>query len=286
MKKIFITCLSALMLVATSCGNKEKEQQQQAIADATRAELETAVNDRDQLLELVNEISSGMQEIKNLENILNIPGGNETPDQKEQIMADIAAIQQALKERRERLAELESKFKQSNLNNKQLRSTIQNLTAQIDAQAAEISSLQNKLSSAHEQISKLDAKVDSLNTTVGDVTAQRDSIGTQNEKLTNELNTCYYAIGSKDELKANNILESGFLRKTKILEGDFDKNFFTKADKRTLTTINLNSKKAQVMTKQPAESYTITDIAGHKVLNITDPALFWSLSNYLVVKID
>ncbi len=286
MKKIFITCLSALMLVATSCGNKEKEQQQQAIADATRAELETAVNDRDQLLELVNEISSGMQEIKNLENILNIPGGNETPDQKEQIMADIAAIQQALKERRERLAELESKFKQSNINNKQLRSTIQNLTAQIDAQAAEISSLQNKLSSAHEQISKLDAKVDSLNTTVGDVTAQRDSIGTQNEKLTNELNTCYYAIGSKDELKANNILESGFLRKTKILEGDFDKNFFTKADKRTLTTINLNSKKAQVMTKQPAESYTITDVDGHKVLNITDPALFWSLSNYLVVKID
>lgn len=286
MKKIFITCLSALMLVATSCGNKEKEQQQQAIADATRAELETAVNDRDQLLELVNEISSGMQEIKNLENILNIPGGNETPDQKEQIMADIAAIQQALKERRERLAELESKFKQSNINNKQLRSTIQNLTAQIDAQAAEISSLQNKLSSAHEQISKLDAKVDSLNITVGDVTAQRDSIGTQNEKLTNELNTCYYAIGSKDELKANNILESGFLRKTKILEGDFDKNFFTKADKRTLTTINLNSKKAQVMTKQPAESYTITDVDGHKVLNITDPALFWSLSNYLVVKID
>lgn len=286
MKKIFITCLSALMLVATSCGNKEKEQQQQAIADATRAELETAVNDRDQLLELVNEISSGMQEIKNLENILNIPGGNETPDQKEQIMADIAAIQQALKERRERLAELDSKFKQSNINNKQLRNTIQNLTAQIDAQAAEISSLQSKLSSAHEQISRLDAKVDSLNTTVGDVTAQRDSIGTQNEKLTNELNTCYYAIGSKDELKANNILESGFLRKTKILEGDFDKNFFTKADKRTLTTINLNSKKAQVMTKQPAESYTITDVDGHKVLNITDPALFWSLSNYLVVKID
>lgn len=286
MKKIFITCLSALMLVATSCGNKEKEQQQQAIADATRAELETAVNDRDQLLELVNEISSGMQEIKNLENILNIPGENETPDQKEQIMADIAAIQQALKERRERLAELESKFKQSNINNKQLRNTIQNLTAQIDAQAAEISTLQNKLSSAHEQISRLDAKVDSLNTTVGDVKAQRDSIGTQNEKLTNELNTCYYAIGSKDELKANNILESGFLRKTKILEGDFDKNFFTKADKRTLTTINLNSKKAQVMTKQPGESYTITDVDGHKVLNITDPALFWSLSNYLVVKID
>lgn len=286
MKKIFITCLSALMLVATSCGNKEKEQQQQAIADATRAELETAVNDRDQLLELVNEISSGMQEIKNLENILNIPGENETPDQKEQIMADIAAIQQALKERRERLTELESKFKQSNINNKQLRNTIQNLTAQIDAQAAEISTLQNKLSSAHEQISRLDAKVDSLNTTVGDVKAQRDSIGTQNEKLTNELNTCYYAIGSKDELKANNILESGFLRKTKILEGDFDKNFFTKADKRTLTTINLNSKKAQVMTKQPGESYTITDVDGHKVLNITDPALFWSLSNYLVVKID
>ena len=80
--------------------------------------------------------------------------------------------------------------------------------------------------------------------------------------------------------------ETGFLRKTKLMEGEFDHNFFTKADKRTLTTIDLNSNKAEVLTSQPMDSYTILDMNGHKVLQITNPARFWSFSNYLVVKID
>lgn len=70
------------------------------------------------------------------------------------------------------------------------------------------------------------------------------------------------------------------------MKGEFDQSFFTAADKRTLTTIDLNSKKAEVMTNQPADSYTIEERGGRKVLRITDPAKFWSLTNYLVVKID
>ena len=116
--------------------------------------------------------------------------------------------------------------------------------------------------------------------------AERDSTDNANTELTNELNTCYYAIGNKNELKDNKIIETGFLRKTKIMEGDFDRNFFTRADKRTLTQIDLNSTKAEVLTNQPAGSYSIDDLNGHKVLRITNPALFWSLSNYLVIKID
>ncbi len=70
------------------------------------------------------------------------------------------------------------------------------------------------------------------------------------------------------------------------MESDFDQNFFTKADKRTLTQIDLNSTKAEILTNQPAGSYSIDNANGHKVLRITNPALFWSLSNYLVIKID
>ena len=70
------------------------------------------------------------------------------------------------------------------------------------------------------------------------------------------------------------------------MQGDFDQSFFTAADKRTLTSIDLNAKKAKVLTNQPTDSYVIEDVNGHKVLRITNPAAFWSLSNYLVVKID
>lgn len=288
MKKILTLCLVAGMLLS-SCANKEKEEQlrqAQAMAEASREELASAVSDRDELLNLVNEISSSMEQIKQLENILTVQGGSETPGQKEQIRADIAAIQETLVQRRHQLEDLEKKLRNSNLSNSNLQKTVASLRQQLDSQSEEITSLRANLDQAKTTIETLDTKVDSLNTTVTEVTAQRDSTENRNVELANELNTCYYAIGNKSELKENKIIETGFLRKTKLMEGDFDRAFFTKADKRTLTAIDLNSNKAEVLTNQPEESYKIVDANGHKVLQITNPALFWSLSNYLVVKID
>ncbi len=288
MKKIITLALAAVLIASSSCSNKAKEEleQQQALNEATNEELRSAVADRDNLLGLVNEISSGLEQIKQLENILTVNGASETPGQREQIQADIAAIQKSLQERRERLAELEKKLSSSSLTNKNLRNTIVSLQQQIESQTSEIENLKSNLGEAKANIENLTTQVDSLHTTVTDITAQRDSTSTANEELTSELNTCYYAIGNKSELKENRIIETGFLRKTKIMEGEFDQNFFTRADKRTLTQIDLNSSKAEVLTNQPAGSYTIEDVNGHKVLRITNPARFWSLTNYLVIKID
>jgi len=289
MKKTLLAGLGALLaLSACNQKNETEEAHKQAIADASKVELQNAVADRDQLFLLVNEISQGMDQIKDLENILtvNANAGGETPSQREQIQADIASIQKALQERREKLAELEKKLNNSTLTNNNLRSTIATLRNQIDTQSNEIESLKTNLTAAKARIGELNTAVDSLNTTVTTVTAQKDEAEQQSVDLANELNTCFYAVGSKKELKDNEIIETGFLRKTKIMEGDFDRNFFTTADKRTLTTIPLHSDKAKVLTNQPESSYVIEDVDGQKVLRITNPASFLSLSNYLVVQIN
>lgn len=289
MKKTLLAGLSAL-LVLGACTQKDESEEahKQAIADASKVELQNAVADRDQLFLLVNEISQGMDQIKALENILTVNAGvnGETPSQREQIQSDIAAIQKALQERREKLAELEKKLNNSTLTNNNLRNTIATLRNQIDSQAGEIETLKGSLNEATARIGQLNTAVDSLNTTVTEVTEQKEVAEQQSVDLANELNTCYYAIGSKKELKENGIIETGFLRKTKIMEGDFDRNFFTTADKRTLTTIPLHSDKAKVLTNQPEASYVIEADGAQKVLRITNPASFWSLSNYLVIQID
>ncbi|MDE6136472.1 MAG: hypothetical protein K2F97_03250 [Muribaculaceae bacterium] len=289
MKKILLAGLGT-MLVLGACTQKNEsdEAHKQAIADASKVELQNAVADRDQLFLLVNEISQGMDQIKSLENILTVNSAvnGETPSQREQIQADIAAIQKALQERREKLAELEKKLNNSSLTNNNLRSTITTLRNQIDSQASEIETLKGSLTAANNRIGELNTAVDSLNTTVTTVTEQKDKAEQESVDLANELNTCYYAVGSKKELKENDIIETGFLRKTKIMEGDFDRNFFTTADKRTLTTIPMHSNKAKVLTNQPESSYVIEDQGGQKVIRITNPDSFWSLSNYLVVQID
>lgn len=288
MKKIVMLFFVGALLFP-GCKNKEQQQQleqAQAIAEATREELAGAVADRDSLLGLVNEISSSMEQIKQLEHILSVQGLSETPDERDRIRTDIAALQNTLQQRREQLESLEKRLASSNLNNAKLQKTIASLRAQIDSQTAEIEQLRGNLEEAKVRIGDLDAAVDSLNTAVSNVTAQRDSTVNAATQLANELNVCYYAIGTKSELKANKVIETGFLRKTKLMEGDFDRTFFTKADKRTLSVIDLNSDKAEVLTNQPESSYSIVEQNGHKVLQITNPEAFWSLSNYLVVKVD
>ncbi len=237
---------------------------------------------------LVNDISDGMAQIKDLEKIISTPGGlgAESSSRKEQIRNDMIAIQQALQERRERLAELEEKLTKTGGENS-------NLKAQIADQTTEIATLTNQLASANIKIeelsstvSTLNTQVDSLSTDVANERELKDAAQAEADKAIAELNTCYYAIGNNKELKERDILSSGFLRKTKVMKGDFDMSYFQTADKRTLTEIPTHSKKAEVMTSQPKDSYQIVDINGQKVIKITDPAKFWQMSNFLVVKVD
>ena len=129
--------------------------------------------------------------------------------------------------------------------------------------------------------------MDSLSRVSASERSQKQLAQEEAVRLANELNTCFYVVGSKKELKDNKIIESGFLRKTKIMESDYEKSYFTKADKRSLSVVPLHSKKAKVLSKHPAESYTIeTDAHGMKTLKIVNGTRFWEMSNFLIVQID
>ena len=65
-----------------------------------------------------------MDQIKQLENILTVSGGTETPARREdEVRADIAAIQETLVQRRHQLEDLEKKLSKSNFNNNKLQQT-------------------------------------------------------------------------------------------------------------------------------------------------------------------
>lgn len=286
MKKI-VSIIAAGLVFLTACdgGKLKQAESENAVLDDS---LRVALANQDSLLVLLNDITDGMNQIKDLEKIL----GNtnnltaESQSRKDQIRNDMMAIQQALKERRERLAELESKLQNSQSYSATLKKTVDNLKAEIASQEATISTLRNDLASAKIQIADLGTKVDSLSTTVANVTEEKTRAQEESQALTNELNTCYYAIGTKKELKEAKIIETGFLRKTKLLQADFQQSYFTKADKRTLTTIPTHSKKAKIVTNMPTDSYTSEKVNDQVVITVTNPEKFWSLSNYLVIQVD
>ncbi len=290
MKKTLIYLTIAACLAG--CGNsKEKEEAEnaKALAAATHEELVQAIQERDQLLDMMNDIINTTNDIKNAEGIvaINTSGGEGNLSQA-QVKNDLDAIRATLNERSKKLQELEASVKNSKSNNSKLLATIESLKTQIANQTAEIDNLQSQLTAANQQIADLGAQVDTLLTNVQTVTDERNEAQAEAVRQEDLANACYFAIGSKKELKEHNIIEGGgFLRKSKILPSDFDKSFFTQADKRTLVSIPLHSTKAKLITTaQPKDSYVIEDEGGQKVLKITNPAQFWATSNYVVVQID
>lgn len=283
---------AASIVLLAACGDEKKvASTDDTSVDQlvqTRDSLQQVIANQDSLLSLINELGDGMEQIKMLENILSSENlQSETPDRRDKIRNDMADIQRTLNERRQRLAELEARLNKSNANNAHLRQAITSLKSQIAAQVTTIESLRKDLASANIYIDQLTQNVDSLNTTVANTIEEKNVVEQKNEDLTNQLNTCYYVIGSKSELKAHDIIETGFLKKTKIMPEDFQRNYFTTADQRSLTSLPLHSKKAKVLTSQPSDSYQIVnDANGMKVLNITNPEKFWSTYKYLVIQVD
>lgn len=290
-KNAGLMALAALAMLA-SCQNKEGNG---AGAPTTSDSLHVALANQDSLLVILNDITEGMNSIKQMENILSSGSiGAETPDQRRQIREDMQQIQSALEQRRQRLEQLEQQLAASNQNNSTLQRAINNLKTQIAEQERTIEGLRGQLAEANiqieglnESVTKLGAEKDSLSTVAEAEATARQDAERRAVELNNQMNTCYYAIGTGKELKEHNLMESGFLRKTKILPENFDQSYFTTADKRQLRTINLGSKKAKVMTNQPADSYELVEGAnGVKILKITNPARFWNQSNFLIVKTD
>lgn len=287
MKKLTLFFIASAAML-TAC-NSKNEQTVEAQGPTTADSLQVALANQDSLLVLMNDVAEGMAQIKQMENILSTTTdlSAESTDRRQQIKNDMLLIQQTLQERRNRLDQLEKKLQGSNANNQTLQKSIQTLKQQIADQESTIETLRSDLEKANIHIAALTANVDSLNTEVASVSAAKAKVEQTATNLTNELNTCYYAIGSKSELKEHKLIATGFLRKTKILPDDFEQSYFVTADKRTLTSIPTHAKKAKVLTNQPTDSYTIVDSEnGTKVIKIQNLARFWSVSNFLVVEVN
>lgn len=282
--------LAAMSIASTSCRNKEKERQQEIVIATTQDELARTLADQDSLLALMNDIQDNLTQLRSLQHIASqpLPPGTEVTDRRMMLRRQINDIQAELEARRQRLAALEERLASSSRDNATLRRSIETLHAQIDQQQSTINALEQSLRDANTRITALQGDIDSLQSTVAVITAQNEETQRDNDELAQRLNDCYFTMGTKDELRAHNIITGGgFLRRTQVLQGDFDTQWFTTADRRTLTSINTASRRAKVLTPQPADTYMIQTAAdGTKTVTITNPQRFWETSPYLVIQTD
>ena len=137
-----ILAFAAVALTAVSC--VEKSGKYQTLL-AQRDSLLTVEQKYDQTLEILNEIETGFQSIREVEDrvmtqISDIE--NKPLDKKQQMVSQINQIKGILLQNKERIAELEAQFAQSGRKNASLAGTIKRLQEEMTRKVAQIESLQ------------------------------------------------------------------------------------------------------------------------------------------------
>lgn len=285
MKKTFLFLGVAALLVASCTGNKQEKEEVDSLAIVTK-DYKEATSFNDSLLLLMGDIYTGLDSINAQEGLLYNMGNGENVDRRAEIRQNLATIRARLNANKALLDEMQKKVNASDSKNAVLLKTIDQLKERINEQENKITQLNADLETANAKISDLTEQVATGEQNLQAETEAKEAALAEVKAAEDAANTVYYAVGTGSELKENGLLEKKFLGRTKVLEGDFNSKYFTKADRRTLTEINTHATNASVKTSQPKDSYEmVTAPNGVKILKITDPARFWQVSPYLVIQI-
>ena len=280
MKKIVLVALGLLAL--TACKQKS-ENAQDLVLIQQRDSLNRIIAQKDgeinDMMSTMNDVVDGFRAINEAEERVTLARMEEGASSSERIRENMRFIQQTMQQNRELINKLRNQLRQSSVNADQLRRTIENLTRQMEEKDAQVKELQAELQAKDIQIDELHQEVTNLN---NNVTALKEETTQKTQTITSQdkqLNTAWFVFGTKKELREQRIYDDG-----KVLEANFNREYFTKIDIRVDKEIRLYSRSAKLLTSHPASAYTLTQDANKQyILRITNPQLFWSASKYLVV---
>jgi len=278
MKKFILIAL--LVPILFGCDNKKKEYE---TLSARYDSLLVIGFTKDTALigymEAFNTIQSNLDSIMVAEMIISQSTSTEgevQPDVRAKINRDINMILEKLQQNKNTIATLRSKMKSSNNQVTVLDEMIERMNRQQEQKDVEIAELSERLKRMNIQIDTLMAQGEAKSQTISEQTTA--------------LNTAYYVMGTKKELREQNIItiEGGFagIGRNKKIKDDFDSKYFTRIDITRFNSIPIMHKKVDIITTHPSQSYKIYGEKSVDSLVIINPKEFWSASKYLVIVID
>ena len=280
MKKLMILALGAAALVACKQqGSKTEDLMMAQQADSLTRIIQQKDNEINDMMATFNEIEEGFRLINAAQDRVTVAQDGEGANRTQRIRDNIAQIQQTMQHNRELINKLKNQLRQSSVKGDELRKTIESLVQQMEEKDKEIAQLRRDLESKDIRLAELGTEVAELTVETSqqkaELTQKQETISTQDKQL----NTAWFVFGTKKELQDQHIIENG-----KVLQSNFNREYFTKIDIRVDKEIKLYSRSAKLLTAHPSSSYVLERDANKQyVLRITNPQLFWSTSKYLVI---
>lgn len=289
MKPIFYI-FSIMIVLFTSCGKQSADYK------ALQAQNDSLMNAKIKLQQEVdgyfsamNQIEQNIEKIKTTENTISIqPVGKELSDDvRTKINEDMNYLNDMLQANKNELARLKSKIRKSAFRSSQLENTISRLTKSLDEETVKVAQLQEELAQKDSLIVKLDTKVNEMGKNIEVLSTDNKTKETKIKEQDEAIHAAWYVFGTLSELKQQRIVTSdGLFSQQRVLQRDFNKNYFVRIDARNTKSIPLYSSHAKILTNHPKSSYTLEKENGNFVLLIVDTDEFWSVSKYLVIEVE
>ena len=281
MKKLFIFAMCAMAMASCNEGAKKAEAQAQAERDSLNQVIAQKDDEINDMMTTLIDIEEGFREITEAQSRVTLAKNGEGTNTKQRITENFQFIQSMMQQNKDLIAKLQQQVRESSIKSDKLKKIIANLTETMEKKDQQITEMKEQLELKNIHIGELKY---AINTMREDAQALQDENEAQSKTINaqdKQLNTAWYACGTEKELKGQQILVKG-----KVLQGNFNKDYFTKIDIRVDNTIKLYSKSAKLLTTHPSSSYTLQPDANKQlILRITDPQTFWSTSKYLVVQV-
>lgn len=290
MRQWIILGIGASMFFMGSCvESSQKYKTLQARLDSLNTVHVAQTAEMEGLFAEINDISAGMQSLREAENLLTLEAGkesrsgNRSRQQLARLKNDVQAITEAIEGYKSRIAKLEGKNRAQSAEFKRL---IAGLNAELDLRAEKINEITEQLAAANRELAAKTQEVNQLTQNV-------DSLdkANKNQQMTisgqdREIHLANYRLGSRKELKEAGIITRQGIFCPPIVTSQIEKANFRQADIRELQSLPLQSKKAKILSTHPEASYSLeAGEDGNLVLKISDPNAFWKQTKYLVIMV-
>ncbi len=293
---LFLTTIVVVIII----NRKQLEVQQ---LNSENIELENVLGARDSL---VNELIGAFDSIEQNLSFVNQRRNNlviedietNNPSKKDALIRDIQLMNKMLEESSAKIEELETILNKSGINLRSFKNKIARLNKTIETQNILIVELKTQIEDQHRRLAEVTIQKDSLQC---QVLSFQDSINYKEEILAEkdtlikqqiaELNKGFYAYGTYKELSENGVVskDGGFLGifgKNKVLQNDMNEAYFTQLNIIENRIIPLHSKKVNLISEHPANSYKLVEEEGLITgLEIEIPEDFWKITSYAVIEV-
>lgn len=290
MKKFIILGWGAMFLLMGACvESSSKYKNLQARADSLAQVAATQAREMETVLAGINDISSGIESLRDAEQILTLEAAAESRgkaksrQELQRLQLDVQAMTEAIANYRAQIDELQGKNKTQSA---QFQRMIANLKAELAQREERLAELTDQLAATNKEFAVKVAEVKELAQDVDSLDreskAQQMTIAEQDRTL----HQGNYLIGTRKELKDAGVISRQGIFCPPIVSLQVENAGFTPLDVRETQSIALGSKKAKVLSSHPAEAYALEEGEdGNLVLKIKDADNFWRQTRYLVLMV-